>query len=119
MNQMRSGNDILELPDWTANVPSYQILTLSEALSNNRSIAVRLQYSKIARTLIHSSNRRLKATSNMDVFYMEQPQKFITDEYQRSTYVMKEDIERKIVKPFTFVKKMDNGEDPDISDTEE
>ena len=119
MNQMRSGNDILELPDWTANVPSYQILTLSEALSNNRSIAVRLQYSKIARTLIHSSNRRLKATSNMDVFYMEQPQKFITDEYQRSTYVMKEDIERKIVKPFTFVKKMDSGEDPDISDTEE
>jgi len=121
MNQMRSGSDILELPDWTANQEDYQILTLSESLANNRSISVRLQYSKTGRTLIHSSNRRLKATSNMDVFYMEQPQKFITDEYQRSTYEMKDDIERRIVKPFTFVNRMDEnaGGDPDLSGTEE
>ena len=116
MNQMRSRSDILELPNWRADDEDYQILTLSESLSNNRSITVRLQYSKIGRALIHSSNRRLHHTSNMDVFYMEKPQKFITDEYQRSTYEMKDDFERKIVKPFIFVNKVDDGEDPDVNE---
>lgn len=116
MNQMRSGSDILELPNWSAIDEDYQILTLSESLINNRSITKRLQYSKISRSLIHSSNRRLHATSNMDVFYMEQPQKFITDEYQRSTYVMKDSMEKKITKPFIFVAKEDISEDPDVNE---
>lgn len=116
MNQMRDGEDMLELPDWTSYNPTYQMLTLSESLKNNRSISVRLQASQISRSLIHSSNRRLKATSNMDVFYMEKPQQFITDEYKKSTYELKDGTERKIVKPFIFVNKPveDDTEDPDL-----
>ena len=69
-------------------VDHYQILTLNESLRNSRSISVRLQASQISRSLVHSSNRRLKATSNMDVFAMEQPQKFIGNEYLKSYNIL-------------------------------
>ena len=87
MNQMRAADDILDLPDWTvANAP-YQILTLNEALTNNRSISIRLQSSKIQKTITHPSNRRLHAPSNMDLFYMEKPQEFLNNkEYEKSNY---------------------------------
>ena len=118
MNQIRNVTDILELPDWTHENEQCQILTLTESLKNNRSISVRLQSSGISRSLIHSSNRRLKATSNMDVYYMEQPQKFIQDEYEKSTYKMDDDKERKVVKPFIFIGKQQATQDPDIIDEE-
>ena len=118
MNQIRNAMDILELPDWTHENEQCQILTLTESLKNNRSISVRLQSSGISRSLIHSSNRRLKATSNMDVYYMEQPQKFIQDEYEKSTYKMEDDRERKVVKPFIFIGKQQATKDPDIVDEE-
>lgn len=102
MNQIRSADDILELPDWTLENEPCQILTLNEALTNNRSISVRLQASKIQRTLSHPSVRRLHIPSNMDLFYMEKPQQFMTDEYQRSTYQPISDQKPNIVKPFTF-----------------
>jgi predicted nucleic acid-binding Zn-ribbon protein len=120
MNQMRSGEDYLELPEWNTHNVNYQILTLNESLRNSRSISVRLQASQISRSLVHSSNRRLKATSNMDVFAMEQPQKFIGNEYQKSTYQLRDGSERKTKKPFIFVTKTeDTEEDPDILNNEE
>lgn len=118
MNQIRNAMDLLELPDWTHENEPCQILTLTESLKNNRSISIRLQSSGISKTLIHSSNRRLKATSNMDVYYMEQPQKFIQDEYEKSTYKMDDEKERRVVKPFIFVGKPQDTQDPDIVDEE-
>jgi hypothetical protein len=116
MNQMRDAEDILDTPDWTIRNAPYQILTLSESLNNNRSISVRLQASKIARALTHPSNRRLKAPSNMDLFYMEKPQQFMTNEYIKSTYKPKSDTDRKIVKPLYFINR---SESEDASDNSE
>lgn len=116
MNQIRNAMDILELPDWNHENEDCKILTLTESLKNNRSISVRLQSSGTGRTLIHSSNRRLKATSNMDVFYMEQPQHFMSDEYQKSTYKLRGEQEKKIVKPFIYVENLKKEVDPDITE---
>jgi hypothetical protein len=99
MNQIRAADDILELPDWSLENEPCQILTLNESLTNNRSISVRLQSSKIARTLTSPSNRQLSQPSNMDLFYMEQPQKFMTDEYVKSTYDPNKKNKRVIKKP--------------------
>ncbi len=102
MNQIRAYDDILELPDWTKSNEVCQILTLNESLTNNRSISVRLQASKIARALTHPSNRLLHRPSNMDPYYMERPQEFLTEEYQASTYKLKE-VEKKVVSPIYFI----------------
>lgn len=118
MNQIRAADDILELPDWTNIDEPYQILTLSESLNNNRSISVRLQASKIARALTHPHNSKLKQPSNMDLFYMEQPQTFMTSEYVKSTYQPKMEYDKKIIKPIYFIKNndMENGESEEYSD---
>ena len=115
MNQIRALEDILELPDWTNENEPYQILTLSESLNNNRSISVRLQASKIARALTHPHNRRLTKPSNMDLFYMEQPQKFMTDEYVKSTYQPKKEVDKLVVKPIYFID-ADKGQEEESSD---
>ena len=102
MNQIRSYDDLLELPDWTKSNEVCQLLTLNESLTNNRSISVRLQASKIARALTHPSNRLLHRPSNMDPYYMERPQEFLTEEYQASTYKLRE-VEKKVVSPIYFI----------------
>lgn len=102
MNQIRAFDDILELPDWTKTNENCQILTLNEALTNNRSITVRLQASKIARSLTHPSNRLLHRPSNMDPYYMEKPQEFLTEEYQVSSYKLKE-VEKRVISPIYYI----------------
>lgn len=78
MNQMRSDDDELEYPDCTIPNENYQILTLSRSLSNNPSISVRLQSNKVNRILNSTQNRFLCKPSTTDIFYMEQPQEYIS-----------------------------------------
>ena len=111
MNQIRSAEDILELPYWSNENEPYQLLTLSESLNNNRSISIRLQASKIARALTHPHNSRLTQPSNMDLFYMEQPQTFMTNEYVKSTYQPKMEYDKRVVKPLYFIKSEDTSEE--------
>ena len=108
MNQIRSAYDILELPDWTNQDEPYQILTLDESLINNRSISVRLQSSKISKTLTSPTNRRLHVPSNMDLFYMTQPQNFMGNDYIKSTYEPKAE-ERVVIKPFYEINSEDDN----------
>ena len=84
MNQIRSANDILELPDWSNPDEPYQIIALGNALTDNLSVTVRLQSPKLKRNLNHPSNKRLYKPSNMDLFYAEQPQEFINKEFKSS-----------------------------------
>ena len=105
MNQIRDAYDILELPDWSHPNEEYQILTLAEALTNNRSIGVRLQASKIARAITHHSNRKLHAASKMDLFYMEKPQDFMTNKDFTTSYNVR-NTQKKIISPIYF----SNGE---------
>lgn len=87
MNQIRSDEDELELPDWRIPGAGYQILTLSRSLSNNRSITIRLQSSKTKQVFLNPQNRFISKPSMTDLFFMEQPQQYleegiISDEYK-------------------------------------
>ena len=103
MNQMRSGEDELELPDWTLTNPSYTILRLSQSLSNNRSIAIRLQTNNTQQVLRNPQNERLHKPAMIDLFYMEQPQEYINDDIISDEYKPKSDKEDNAEEPFELI----------------
>ena len=102
MNQMRDGEDDLEKPDWTNPYATYQMLTLSKALSNNQSIAIRLQSGKVDKILNNQQNRFICKPSVSDIYYMEQPQEYLSDEFISDDNRPKSDIEKSIRQPITF-----------------
>jgi hypothetical protein len=102
MNQIRDGEDELLKPDWSLDNPSYQILTLSKSLSANQSITVRLESSKVAKALSNPQNRFICKPSMSDIYFMEQPQEYLSDEFISDEYKPKSDIEKGITQPVTF-----------------
>lgn len=102
MNQIRDGEDELLKPDWSLAYPTYQILTLSKSLSNNQSITVRLESSKVAKALSNPQNRYICRPSMSDIYFMEQPQEYLDDEFISDEYKPKSDIEKGIKQPITF-----------------
>jgi len=115
MNQIRAADDILELPDWEKTNERYQIITLENALTNNRSISVRLQAPKLKRSLIHPSNRFLYKPSNMDLFSMIHPQDFMNQKFEDAAPSFEQ--QRKAITPIHFVAKSD--ELPPISEEDD
>jgi hypothetical protein len=120
MNQIRSSDDLLEMPDWTTPDQNYQILSLSNSLVNNRSIGLRLQADKIQKTLTSPDYKQLHKPAMVDLFYMEQPQEYLSDKNITSDeYEYKSDKDESIVEPIVFenpkirvgrdVKKRKNG----------
>lgn len=79
MNQIRAIDDVLEKPDWLIPNVEYQILTMRQALDKNPSIIVSLMNEKLEKTLYNPLSFRKKAPSFIDLFFMENPQQFITD----------------------------------------
>lgn len=103
MNQIRDADDELEKPDWTLPNARYQIMTLSKSLSNNQSIAVRLQSNKVNRILNNTQNRFLCKPSSADVFYMEQPQEYLSKELISNNFKPNDDIlTPELIEPITF-----------------
>ena len=88
MNQIRAKDDILRLPEWAHRNEDYQILTLREALKNNRSISIRLQANQGVKTLIHPDNRKISEPSIMDLYAMEKPQDFMSGQIPMSYYTL-------------------------------
>lgn len=101
MNLIRSGDDILELPDWTMEHPNYQIIRLTKSLQENRSIAIRLQHN-IKNTLNSPDISRMHVPSIMDVFYMIQPQEYLNPDVISDEYVPESDVDENIVEPIFF-----------------
>ena len=103
MNQIRAAEDELMMPDWTIPNEPYQILTLSKALTDNRSIAIRLQSNKINKALNNPQNQFINKPSLNDLFYMEQPQEYLTnDSIISDDYQPESDIDDNIEQPVTF-----------------
>lgn len=81
MNQIRSGSDIIELPDWSIpNQSNYQVLTLKKAIMTHPSISISLQSEDIARMFYSPVSFRKHEPSAYDLLYMTQPQKFLSHE---------------------------------------
>ena len=91
-NQIRDQDNILEMPKWTNPNAKYKILTLGSALANSPSITVNLQYQRIGRTLVSPISTKKTKPSIFDLYFMEQPQKYVVDRSMISNdYEMKED----------------------------
>ena len=102
MNQLRDLDDSLEKPDWTLKNAPYQILTLDKALANNPSITVRLEYSKVSKTLINPTNDKLYKPSMSDVYFFENPQQYLSEEFISDEYKPQDEKEIGIKQPISF-----------------
>lgn len=102
MNQIRAADDELELPDWTVPDQKYQILTLTKSLSNNRSITVRLESNKIQKALQNPQNRYINKPAMTDLFFMESPQDYLSEEFVSDEYQPENDVESNIKHPISF-----------------
>ena len=102
MNQMRHIDDDLESPDWSVpNVP-YRILSLDKSLNNNKSIGLRLQSDKIQKTLMNPQNGRIHKPAIVDLYYMEQPQEYLSEEIISDDYKPVSDKDSVAVTPISF-----------------
>ena len=102
MNQMRSADDELEMPDWTIPNAPYQIISLSKSLNNNPSITVRLQSNKVDRALLSPHNRKLSKPAITDLFYMEKPQVYLDNDIISDKDKPKSDVEQLVKQPISF-----------------
>lgn len=100
MSQIRDKDDDLALPDWRVPNQECQILTLSKSLSDNRSITTRLQTNKVSNVLSAPDNRLSDTPSNIDLFFMEQPQLFINSDIISDDNKKKDN--KNIKKPLIF-----------------
>lgn len=76
-NQIRSAFNIYGKPNWNNKCEPYQILTLSKSLAENPSITKTLDFQNLGRILKSPSFFEKTATSTIDYFFQEQPQKFM------------------------------------------
>jgi len=102
-NQIRAIDDELELPDWTIPDVPYQMISLSKSLTNNRSIGIRLQSSKIDRTLLSPQNSKLKKPATIDLFYMEKPQPYLNQDIISDNNNIKSDKDVNIEVPMRII----------------
>ena len=80
-NQIRESLDedrILEMPHWEFDKADYALVNLDTALKNHPSITTTLEYQKVSKTLYSPLSYRKSAPSQMDLFFMNKPQEFMT-----------------------------------------
>lgn len=80
MNQIRSRDNIIEVPDWSApNQENYQVLTLKKAIETHPSISISMQSESIAKMLYSPLSLKKTKPSTYDLFYMVQPQVYLRE----------------------------------------
>lgn len=80
-NQIRLGltdEEILERPLWEFDEEKYALINLDSALKNNPSITTTLEYQKVSKTLYNPLSYRKNKPSQMDLFFMNKPQDYMT-----------------------------------------
>lgn len=80
-NQIREGleeDKILEFPHWEFDNAGYALVNLDTALKNHPSITTTLEYQKVSKTLYSPLSYKKTAPSQMDLFFMNKPQEFMT-----------------------------------------
>ena len=100
MNQIRDPESVFSKPKWWTSNPSYQIITLNEALTNNPSITISLSYQKIKRVLTTPLSFRKNGPSFIDLFFMENPQKVIYDLPEKEEFTREPG---EVVDPMIFI----------------
>ena len=101
MNQIRSIVSNLKKPDWNNPNEPYKVLTLKEALNDNPSVTISMIYQNLSRLLVRPLTYKKTAPSFVDVFFMREPQNFMTDK----SNLIDTSVTPKKVKPFIRVHK--------------
>ena len=80
-NQIRAGlndDEILEMPHWEFEEEKYALVNLDTALKFHPSITTTLEYQKVSKTLYNPLSYKKTKPSQMDLFFMNKPQEFMT-----------------------------------------
>jgi len=79
MNQLRSDENILEFPDWDIPDVPYKLIPLNQALTDNPSVTISMLYQNLSKALYYPLTYKKTKPSNMDLFFMKQPQNYLSD----------------------------------------
>jgi hypothetical protein len=101
MNQIRSITSNLKKPDWNNPNEPYNVLTLKEALNDNPSVTISMIYQNLSRLLVRPLTYKKTAPSFVDVFFMREPQNFMTDK----SNLIDTSVTPKKIKPFIRIHK--------------
>ena len=102
-------SNILE-PEWDLENATYRMITLNEALRDNKSITVSLMYKDVNKLLFYPLSFIKSAPSVLDLFYMTKPQNYMSLRPTHSNLIDDKEVEGPI-KPFTI--HVDEEEDSD------
>lgn len=81
-NQIRSIEDILLIPQWQYPNEDCKLLTLKQSLNAHPSVSVSVSYEKISKMLYNPLTFRKRKASYMDLFFMENPQNYLTKDVE-------------------------------------
>lgn len=110
-NQCRRKDDILLNPEWEYENEECQMLSLKDALTNNPSVGISLEFNKLTKALYSPLTFRKSKASSVDLFYMTKPQGYM------SLIPVESDIKsdkEEFVDPFTIVPEESKVTDSDI-----
>ena len=79
-NQLVNPDDIINKPNWNDPNARYKVITLNDALTYNSSVIISLLYQDMKKTLYNPLTYSKKGPSFFDLFFMESPQNYISEE---------------------------------------
>lgn len=79
-NQLVKSDTVLEKPNWENPSAKYKLLTLNQALTNNRSVIISLLYKDLKKVLYNPLTFSKNKPSFFDLFFHEQPQVYMSDD---------------------------------------
>lgn len=112
-NQLRSAEDILELPQWEYPDEPYQTLTLGQSLRMSPYVITSLMYGRLNKALYDPLTFRKNKASFLDLFFMEKPQDYINMEAIKTAESHANADIDKVLKPL-FIKEDQDQVDDDI-----
>ena len=111
-HQCKSLESNLLEPDWELANATYRMISLNEALKDNKSVTVSLMYKDINKLLYYPLSFQKSAPSVLDLFYMTRPQNYMTMKPTHSNIVEDKEVEG-MIKPFTILQDDDEQSDDD------
>lgn len=112
-HQCKSSVSNLKEPEWWYPNTDYRMITLNEALRDNKSIVVSLMYKDTKKLLFYPLSFIKCDPSVLDLFFMTHPQNYMSLRPTESDLTEDKEVEGP-VKPF----KIFNGMPPEIQDTD-
>ena len=102
-HQCKSKESNLIEPSWELENVDYRMISLNEALKDNKSITVSLMYKDINKLLFYPLSFLKNSPSVLDLFFMTKPQNYMSIEPEISN-IIEDKEESGPIKPFTILR---------------